>query len=279
MTTRHHPQANGKTERMNAVLADVLRSMCNWSGTDWCNHLDLAEFAINGSEVNTIGMTPFRANYAFEPTAPGNVGKPDLNVPAADEFAEAIFAAATHAKDALDRAKRKWESETPASRKLRTFAPGDKVLLSTSHLGIKTMAKKLTSKFVGPFEVMPAPNGRTGNPNVVYLKVPRALKIHMPINIENVKFYQCRTAEYGGPPEPPPLPIHVDGHDRWEVDEVVAERQRGQIREVLVKWTGFDILSSTWEPIENIPDKFIDAFRKIASVEEEDGFETDEDDE
>ena len=53
----------------------------------------------------------------------------------------------------------------------------------------------------------------------------------------------------------------------------------GQIREVLVKWTGFDILSSTWEPIENIPDKFIDAFRKIASVEEEDGFETDEDDE
>ena len=162
-----------------------------------------------------------------------------------DEFAEAIFAATTHAKDALDRAKRKWESETPASRKLRTFAPGDKVLLSTSHLGIKTMAKKLTSKFVGPFEVMPAPNGRTGNPNVVYLKVPRALKIHMPINIENVKFYQCRTAEYGGPPEPPPLPIHVDGHDRWEVDEVVAERQRGQIREVLVKWTGFDILSST----------------------------------
>ena len=79
--------------------------------------------------------------------------------------------------------------------------------------------------------------------------------------------------------EPPPLPIHVDGHDRWEVDEVVAERQRGQIREVLVKWTGFDILSSTWEPIENIPDKFIEAFRKIASVEDEDGFETDEDDE
>ena len=279
MTTRHHPQANGKTERMNAVLADVLRSICNWSGTDWCNHLDLAEFAINGSEVSTIGMTPFRANYAFEPTAPGNVGKPDLNVPAADEFAEAIFAAATHAKDALDRAKRKWESDTPAFRKLRTFAPGDKVLLSTSHLGIKTMAKKLTSKFVGPFEVMPAPNGRTGNPNVVYLKVPRALKIHMPVNIENVKFYQCRTAEYGGPPEPPPLPIHVDGHDRWEVDEVVAERQRGQKREVLVKWTGFDILSSTWEPIENIPDKFIEAFRKIASVEDEDGFETDEDDE
>ena len=90
----------------------------NWSGTDWCKHLDLAEFAINGSEVSTIGMTQFRANYAFEPTAPGNVGKPDLNVPAADEFAEAIFAATTHAKDALDRAKRKWESETPASRRL-----------------------------------------------------------------------------------------------------------------------------------------------------------------
>tara|TARA_B100001758_G_C17837649_1_gene317526 strand:+ start:206 stop:439 length:234 start_codon:yes stop_codon:yes gene_type:complete len=63
------------------------------------------------------------------------------------------------------------------------------------------------------------------------------------------------------------------------LDEVVAERQRGQKREVLVKWTGFDILSSTWEPIENIPDKFIEAFRKIATVEDEDEFQTDEDDE
>ena len=63
------------------------------------------------------------------------------------------------------------------------------------------------------------------------------------------------------------------------LDEVVAERQRGQKREVLVKWTGFDILSRTWEPIENIPDKFIEAFRKIATVEDEDEFQTDEDDE
>jgi hypothetical protein len=65
-TTRHDPNANGKVERMNMVLADVLRSLCKFSGKDWHDHLDLSEFAINGSHQSAINCTPFIANYVRE---------------------------------------------------------------------------------------------------------------------------------------------------------------------------------------------------------------------
>ena len=39
-TTRHNPNANGKVERINLVLADVLRSLCSFSGQDWSENLD-----------------------------------------------------------------------------------------------------------------------------------------------------------------------------------------------------------------------------------------------
>ena len=54
-------------------------------------------------------------------------------------------------------------------------------------------------------------------------------------------------------------PIVVDGEDRYEVEAVVAERLQGRRRQVLVKWRGVDLLSASWEPIENIPQMFLDS--------------------
>jgi len=50
-----------------------------------------------------------------------------------------------------------------------------------------------------------------------------------------------------------PEPLIVDGEDLYEVEAVIAERTLKNKRQVLVKWKGTDLLSATWEPIENIP--------------------------
>ncbi len=113
------------------------------------------------------------------------------------------------------------------------------MLLSTSTLNLRVRCK-LTSKFVGPFEVLPPPAHAT-NPNVVWLKVPRTFRIHMPINVKEIKHYILRAADLGGPPEEPPEPIVVDGAYHWEVECVLAERTKDRQRYVLVKWLGFDI--------------------------------------
>ena len=147
------------------------------------------------------------------------------------------------------------------------FAPGDKVLLSTRNLNLKLEARKLTCKFVGPFEIREPPT-KASNPNVVWLKVPRAFKIHMPVNLKDVKRYKTRPHELGGPEEVMPEPIVLDGVDCWEVEEVLAEREHRKKRQVLVKWTGLSIMDSTWEPIGNIPQHFINSFHGVQREEE-----------
>jgi hypothetical protein len=175
-TTHHHPQAKGKVARANATLTEVLHSMCDWAGKDWRQHLDMAEFAVNGSASSVTGMTPFFSNFAHEPRTPANVGHPRLNEPAVDEMADAIFAAITHTRDAMQQAKQACKKQGRRGA-LEKYQAGDKVLLSTSTLNLRVRGK-LTSKFVGPFEVMPPPAHAT-NPNVVWLKVPCTFRVHM----------------------------------------------------------------------------------------------------
>ena len=262
-TTAYTPNSNGKVERINAVLGDVLRSMGSFAGKEWVQNLDLAEFAINSSESSATGLTPFYANFSHEPRVPANLGKPNLDVPAAEELADAMLATITHTRDTLERAKSKYEKDNAGARRpAEVFKEGDKVLLSSKNLNLKVMARKLTSKFVGPFEIMRPPVEAT-NPNVVWLRVPRAFKIHMPINLKDVKRYHSRPDELGGPSEEIVEPIVVDGEERFEVEEILAERMHHRKRQVLVKWAGFDLLSATWEPIQNIPMMFIERFRGV----------------
>ena len=223
-------------ERLNAVLGDLLRSMCSFAGKDWVQNLDLAEFAINSNESSATGLTPFLANLAREPRVPANLGQLRLDVPAADEFADAMFATITHTRDALERAKRKWEIDNAGARRpAEVFATGDKVLLSTKNLTLKVTARKLTSKFVGTFVVMEPPAHAT-NPNVVWLQVPRAFKIHMPINLKDVKRYHSRPAALGGPDNEVPEAIEEDSEDHFEVEEVLAEREHHRKRHVMIFW-------------------------------------------
>ena len=142
----------------------------------------------------------------------------------AEDFADAMFATITHTRDAMKRAKRKHEQENPGRRRpAEAYKPGDKVLLSTKNLQLKVRSRKLLRKYVGPLEVMQSPK-EDGNPNVVYLKVPKTLKIQQPINVKDIKRYVSRDDDLGGEQDEMPEPIVVDGEDRYEVEAVVAER-------------------------------------------------------
>ena len=274
-TTAHTPNSNGKVERVNMRLGDVLRSVCQFSGKDWADNLDLCEFAINGTESKATGVSPFFANYARELKTPADLGRPTLQVPAAQEFADAMFATITHTRDALERAKRKYDVQVGKKRRpAERFAPGDRVMLATRHLNLKIESRKLTSKFVGPFEILKAPAKAT-NPNVVWLKTPRALRIHMPVNIKDIKRYRSRPEDLGGPEEEMPEPIVMDGQDCYEVQEFLAERLHRGRRQLLVMWKGLDLLEATWEPLANMPLSMVQEWRRMRGEMEQE-FEEEE---
>ena len=62
-TTAYHPQSDGQTERTIQTLEDMLRAcVLDWGG-DWCEHLELIEFAYNNSWHSSIQMAPYEALY------------------------------------------------------------------------------------------------------------------------------------------------------------------------------------------------------------------------
>jgi hypothetical protein len=67
MSTAFHPQADGQTERINAVLEQYLRHFCGFQQDDWAELLPLAEHAYNTAVSETTKMSPFFPNYGYQP--------------------------------------------------------------------------------------------------------------------------------------------------------------------------------------------------------------------
>ena len=56
-----------------------------------------------------------------------------------------------------------------------------------------------------------------------------------------------------GPSNPRPLPEIVDNHPEWEVENILKHRRtRNNTLEFQVKWKGYPITESTWEPEDNL---------------------------
>ena len=67
MTTAFHPQSDGQIERINHILEEYLRHYCSWKQDDWDKLLPLVEYTYNLAISETTKMSPFYANYGFEP--------------------------------------------------------------------------------------------------------------------------------------------------------------------------------------------------------------------
>jgi hypothetical protein len=74
MSTTHHPETDGQTERVNRVVEDTLRCYVGNIGSSWSHYLPMVEFAINNSVHSSTGMTPFFANTCRHPRTPAILG-------------------------------------------------------------------------------------------------------------------------------------------------------------------------------------------------------------
>jgi hypothetical protein len=63
LRTTYHPETDGKTERVNQVMEDMLRMYVMDNQTHWEKDLPLVEFAYNNSFHSSIGMRPYEALY------------------------------------------------------------------------------------------------------------------------------------------------------------------------------------------------------------------------
>jgi hypothetical protein len=179
MSTAYHPQTDGQTENTNKTLETMLRSVIDFSQSDWDDHLAAAELALNNARNETTGYSPFYLFYGREAHLPLDIALTPLtgaaNNPAAAEALARWRSALTQAHENTKQAQKRQKRYADAHRRPANFAVGDRVHLSTEHLklvGETKRTRKFSEQFIGPYRIK-----RVINTNAYELDLPRTLRI------------------------------------------------------------------------------------------------------
>lgn len=243
LSTAFHPQTDGITERLNQTLEQYLRCYVNQQQDNWVELLPMAQFAYNSARNETTGMTPFYANYGYEPTAYRQPRKKVANAEEALMLAKNMTA--LHMQLAKDIQFRNQRMIKYANKKRITgpsLQKGDKVYLLRKNIKTKRPSNKLDFKKLGPFEILE----KIGDVNFK-LRLPVTSRLHPVFHVSLLE------------PAPDGVPDSMEEVQpenelqEYEVEEILDTRTTtGNQQEYLIKWKNFEHEENTWEPTENL---------------------------
>jgi hypothetical protein len=257
-----HPETNGQTENSHLSMEQYLRTFVNFLQDDWVDWLPLAEFACNSHVHETTKVSPFFANYGFNPrlgVEPPHPHPPNLSRAQKEEFFNANSLADRFAKiqeflrqqiaNAQDRQELQAnKSRAPAPR----YKEGDEVWLDTKNLKTDRPSRKLDDKYKGPFKVI-----RAGT-HTVTLDIPREWKIDNTVNNSRVRLAakdpfpgqeQVNEAERKDSDDAILVRDEDTGeeHLAWEFKKILDSRinKRTKKLEYKIQWTNY---KPSWQP-------------------------------
>jgi len=124
---------------------------------------------------------------------------------------------------------------------------GDLVLLSTKDLKwqmVERQSEKLVKRFVGPYKIKAIISS-----NVIELELPTSVKIHLVVNVSQIKQY---IDQVDGQRKETPQPVVIEREEEWEVEKILNKRRIRGKDKFLVWWKGFTAEGDTWESRENL---------------------------
>ena len=260
MSTAFHPQTDGQTERQNQELENYLRVYCTYHQDNWLPLLKIAAYAYNSSFHESTKAQPLHLHTGVTPdvmdgvpenalgegeTAPS--GDPaELRDPApADERAlehlERTKAARTKARDLMMHAQDLQAKHYNKKRTDQSYAVGDKVLLSGKNLRTLRPSRKLSSKYLGPFEIL----SRKGKAAYT-LALPASMsRTHPTFHVSLLEPYFSRA---GAQPEVVPE-MDEDGTEadsHYEIEEIVDHKTQSGTTLYRIKWLGYGPEENSW---------------------------------
>ncbi|KAG9450479.1 hypothetical protein H6P81_010444 [Aristolochia fimbriata] len=231
-STSFHPQTDGQTERINAILEEYLRHFVAANQTNWPELLDVARFSYNLQRSESTGNTPFQLATGRQPTLPINV-IPDKSrkSPSAHRLAKQWKERMELARTYIHKSTKRMKKFDDRKRRHLEFQVGDLVLVKMrpeQFRALRTKNKGLIKRYEGPFPII----RRIGK--LAYkVQLPKQYRIH------NV-FHVCNLKPFHSDPEPsrivpPRAPIFVSTTIPHKLEYVIAYREvrhRGGPRQV-----------------------------------------------
>ena len=243
LSTAYHPQTDGQTERLNQTMEQYLRSYISYQQDDWVELLPLAQFAYNSSKSEATGLSPFFANYGYEPEAYHPPRDHDT-MPRATIHVKKLASLHNHLREVLQE-RQITTTKQANKRRLKgpTFKEGDRIYLLRKNIKTKRPSDKLDYKKLGPFEVI-KPIG-----DVNY-------KIALPPGVRLHDTYHVSLLEPAPPRTPLMTHLEIDNPEReYEVERIEQHKEDLEKNKLwyFIKWKGYAEKDNTWEPENNIP--------------------------
>ncbi|KAL0150019.1 hypothetical protein M9458_054678, partial [Cirrhinus mrigala] len=229
-------------------LGRYLRAYCHEDQHSWSRFLPWAEYAQNSLRQDTTDLTPFQCVLGYQPPL-GPWTEETSHVPAVDHWfweSERVWDSAHHH---LQRAVLQHKRLADVRRRLApAYQPGDQVWLSTCDLRLRQPCRKLSPRYIGPFEIL-----RRINDVTFQLQLPPRYRIHPTFHVSLKPFFPSATETPGSEAEPPP-PEVLDQPSIYTVHEILDSRHRGGHLEYLVDWEGYGPEEWSWVPRDDILD-------------------------
>ena len=248
LSTAFHPQTDGQTERINAIMEQYLRCYVNYAQDDWVKHLPLAEFAGNNAASETLGCSPFFAMHGYDPkTIPNFEPDPPRNLveQEARQRGRTIRDIQGHCAAEMRRAQlRQAEQYDRRHAHAPDYQPGDLVWFDARNVRTERNSRKLDNPRIGPIPIEEKISG-----HAYKLKLPRRLGIH-PVQPVTLLEPVANDPFPGQHPAPPP-PVQGPEGPEYLVDEILnSRRNRHGNLSYLVRWLGYH--EDTWEPAQEL---------------------------
>ena len=191
LSTAFHPQTDGQTEHMNQELEQYLRFFIENKQKDWPEWLALAEFTVNNKVYTAMKVLPFIANYGRELRMGGDIRKKE-KVESTMEFVEKMKKVHEEAVAALRKMQEEMKQYADRSRReTEEWKKKDRVMLSTKDLVFKERPVwKLIERYVGLYVIEEVVSS-----NVVKLRLPSLMRIHLVVNVSQIVQYKKQVKE------------------------------------------------------------------------------------
>ena len=205
----YHPESQGALERFHQTLKTMLKTYCHQNLKDWDEGIPLLMFAVRDSVQESLGFSPFELVFGHTVRGPLVMLKEKWLEEENNQtnilqyvltFKNRLLKAGKFAKENLKKSQGRMKLWYDKKARLRTFKPGDKVLVLFPSSG-----NSLQAQFFGPYEVE-----RKVNDLNYIVKTPGRRKESQLCHINMLKVYQSRNTEKQETPVVTNIPVEIE---------------------------------------------------------------------